>query len=148
MSKTKDDFYDMMSMKWLGVDKQFPDSTHGEHIKVSYPEGSNQAEMADAELTWSQKGLSKPNPETRDHINPSHYKGIVGNYQYIECMEFILGYDGLKAHLLGQIYKYLMRMGKKDNELQETRKVVWYTCCLEILQRDGTIIGRLGELSE
>jgi hypothetical protein len=84
--------------------------------------------------------------KTKDQINPDHYQGIVGDYQYIECMEFILGYQGLKAHLLGQIYKYLMRMGKKDNELQETRKVVWYTRCLEILQRDGTIIGKLGEL--
>jgi len=85
-------------------------------------------------------------PMAKDQINPDHYQGIVGNYQYIECMEFILGYQGLKAHLLGQIYKYLMRMGKKDNELQETRKVVWYTRCLEILQREGTIIGKLGEL--
>ena len=97
--------------------------------------------------TENQKGLMKPtNPSIKDHINPDHYQGIVGNYQYIECMEFILGYDGLKSHLLGQIYKYLMRMGKKDKELQETRKVVWYTRCLEILQRDGTIIGRLNEL--
>jgi hypothetical protein len=82
----------------------------------------------------------------KDQINPDHYQGIVGNYQYIECMEFILGKEGLKKHLLGQIYKYLMRMGKKDNELQEVRKVVWYTRCLEILERDGTIIGFLGEL--
>jgi len=93
------------------------------------------------------KMLTKPSdPSIKDQINPDHYQGIVGNYQYIECMEFILGYQGLKAHLLGQIYKYLMRMGKKDNELQETRKVVWYTRCLEILQREGTIIGKLGEL--
>ena len=84
--------------------------------------------------------------QTKDHINPDHYQGIVANYQYIECMEFILGKEGLKSHLLGQIYKYLMRMGKKDSELQETRKVVWYSRCLEILERDGTIIGRLGEL--
>ena len=91
--------------------------------------------------------LTTPLPNmNKDQINPEHYQGIVGNYQYIECMEFILGKEGLKSHLLGQIYKYLMRMGKKDNELQEVRKVVWYTRCLEILEREGTIIGFLGEL--
>ena len=78
-----------------------------------------------------------------DAINPAHYKGIVGNYQYIECMDFILGFEGLKAHLIGQIYKYMMRLGKKDSEQQELGKVIWYSRCLAILLRDGTIIGKL-----
>jgi hypothetical protein len=30
------------------------------------------------------------------------------------------------SHLLGQVYKYLMRLGKKDNEEQELGKVLWY----------------------
>ncbi len=81
-----------------------------------------------------------------DAINPAHYKGIVGNYQYIECMEFILGFEGLKAHLIGQIYKYMMRLGKKDSEQQELGKVIWYSRCLAILLREGTIIGKLKEL--
>jgi hypothetical protein len=105
------------------------------------------AKSYNEEIDNDLKGTMKPlDPSIKDHINPSHYQGIIGNYQYIECMEFILGYEGLKAHLLGQIYKYLMRMGKKDDELQEIRKVVWYARCLEILQREGTIIGKLGEL--
>ena len=79
-------------------------------------------------------------------VSQSRYQGIVGNYQYIECMEFILGYDGLKAHLIGQIYKYMMRLGKKDSEQQELGKVIWYSRCLAILLRDGTIIGKLKEL--
>ncbi len=129
------DFYD----KYL-VEKVWPNT----FAKAYNKEIDDMQETSFQKLTKSQTGLSSPS--TRDQINPDHYQGIVGNYQYIECMEFILGYQGLKAHLLGQIYKYLMRMGKKDNELQETRKVVWYTRCLEILQREGTIIGKLGEL--
>ena len=82
----------------------------------------------------------------KDAINPAHYQGIVGPYQYIECMEFILGYEGLKSHLLGQIYKYLMRMGKKDAEKQELDKAIWYSRCLAILIREQTIIGKLDEL--
>jgi len=66
------------------------------------------------------KILTTPLPNmNKDQINPDHYKGIVGNYQYIECMEFILGVEGLKSHLKGQIYKYMMRLSKKDEDLQE-----------------------------
>ena len=127
-SRFHSDFYDEWSRKQL------------------WPDARARAYNAEIDAE-EQKGTMKPlDPSTKDHINPSHYQGIIGNYQYIECMEFILGYDGLKSHLLGQIYKYLMRMGKKDNELQETRKVVWYSRCLEILQREGTIIGKLHEL--
>jgi len=140
-SRFHSDFYDAYARKQL-----WPNT----FAKSYNQEIDNEAKQPTAfQILTTQEPpmVSKPlNPSTKDQINPDHYQGIVGNYQYIECMEFILGYQGLKAHLLGQIYKYLMRMGKKDNELQETRKVVWYTRCLEILQREGTIIGKLGEL--
>jgi len=92
------------------------------------------------------KTIDKVVKNIKDQINPVHYQGIVGPYQYIECMEFILGQEGLKAHLKGQIYKYMMRLGKKDADLQEIQKVVWYSRCLEILLREGTIVGKLSEL--
>ncbi len=97
---------------------------------------------------WSNEMAKQYNSDMNENnaINPAHYQGIVGNYQYIECMEFILGYEGLKSHLIGQVYKYMMRLGKKDSEQQELGKVIWYSRCLEILLRDGTIIGKLGEL--
>jgi len=126
------DFYD----KYL-VEKVWPNT-----FAKSYNEEIDQLKEKEAKLDSTHAKELK----IAAAVNPSHYQGIVGDYQYIECMEFILGYEGLKAHLLGQIYKYLMRMGKKDDELQEIRKVVWYTRCLEILERDGTIIGRLNEL--
>jgi len=108
-------------------------------------------DMTEFEKSYNFPNLNKGanglmNKDIKDAINPSHYQGIIGKYQYIECMEFILGYEGLKAHLLGQIYKYMMRMGKKDSEQQELGKVIWYSRCLQILLRDGTIIGKLGEL--
>ncbi len=110
------------------------------------PIWSNQmAKQYNKDMTEFEKNYNYPNMK-KDAINPSHYQGIVGNYQYIECMEFILGCEGLKAHLMGQIYKYMMRMGKKDSEQQELGKVIWYSRCLQILLRDGTIIGKLGEL--
>ena len=135
------DFFDTMTPHWSNeMAKQYNKDmdTYGTFpSNYDYPnlhKGSNGIMVND---------IAKPKT---DAINPSHYQGIVGNYQYIECMEFILGYEGLKAHLLGQIYKYMMRMGKKDSEQQELGKVIWYTRCLQILLRDGTIIGKLGEL--
>jgi hypothetical protein len=122
----KKDFYDLMTPHWSNeMAKQY-----NKDAEESYYKGFNGMNNSD---------ISKA-------VNPAHYQGIVGNYQYIECMEFILGYEGLKSHLIGQVYKYMMRLGKKDADLQEVGKVVWYSRCLEILLRDGTIIGKLGEL--
>lgn len=101
---------------------------------------------------WSNAMAKQYNKDTdmdnkiKDAINPEHYQGIVGNYQYIECMEFILGVSGLKDHLKGQIYKYMMRMGKKDSEKQELDKVIWYARCLKILLNEGSIVGKLDQL--
>jgi len=69
----------------------------------------------------------------KDHIetakkaaSPAHYKDIVPGYEYMDMMCHILGFDGVVAHLKGQIFKYLMRIGKKDIPLQEALKVQWY----------------------
>ncbi len=127
---TSYDFFDQMTPKWSNaMAKQYNKDVMTEEEELYY-KGFN--------------GMTNVN--ISNAINPKHYQGIVGNYQYIECMEFILGVEGLKSHLEGQIYKYMMRLGKKDADLQEVGKVVWYARCLEILLRDGTIIGKLGEL--
>jgi hypothetical protein len=68
-------------------------------------------------------------------INPKHYKmlspEVMAMYphgmEYIDLMAYLLeGHTGVQAHLLGQIYKYSMRLGKKDNTLQDARKIEWY----------------------
>ena len=64
-------------------------------------------------------------------VSPPHYKDVVPGYQYMQLMEYLLNdFRGDEAHLLGQIYKYLMRYGKKDDRLQELGKVFWYTTYL------------------
>ena len=54
-------------------------------------------------------------------VSPKHYKEVVPGFEYMHMMMYMLKnpYD----HLLGQVYKYLMRLGKKDNESQELGKV-------------------------
>jgi hypothetical protein len=68
-------------------------------------------------------------------INPKHYKMLSpevmskhpDGMEYIDLMAYLLeGHTGVQSHLLGQIYKYSMRLGKKDNKLQDAKKIEWY----------------------
>ena len=63
-----------------------------------------------------------------DMVNkPPHYQNIIPGMQYMEMMQYMLkGYTGVEAHLMGLIYKYAMRDGKKDDQAQEAGKIKWY----------------------
>jgi hypothetical protein len=76
---------------------------------------------------------------TQDQIiNPKHYKDILPGYEYMQMMEHILGSEGVKAHLKGQIWKYLCRLGSKDSETQELGKIIWYSEYLkDYLEREA-----------
>ena len=64
---------------------------------------------------------------TSDKISPAHYKEIVPGYEYMDMMVHMLDdLKGVEAHLMGQVYKYLMRYGKKDDKTQELKKAQWY----------------------
>jgi hypothetical protein len=81
-----------------------------------------------------------------DIINPVHYQVIPsGNYpdglEYMDLMTYILKHHtGVSAHLLGQIMKYGIRLGKKDDKLQDAKKIQWYANYLVdiIEQEDGS----------
>ena len=67
------------------------------------------------------------NMKEEDIISPKHYKEIVPGYEYMDLMTHMLkDYQGVEAHLMGQVYKYLMRYGKKDDKKQELKKAQWY----------------------
>jgi len=68
-------------------------------------------------------------------INPKHYKMIPKEaYQkypegleYMDLMEYILKHhEGVEGHLLGQIFKYACRLGRKDSIIQDAKKIEWY----------------------
>lgn len=62
-----------------------------------------------------------------DPINPNHYKEIIPGWQYYQLMKYMLqGWSGDQSHFLGQGYKYLFRLGKKDDILQDLDKGIWY----------------------
>ena len=80
------------------------------------------------------RALHEPTSEN-NAISPSHYKEILPGYEYMDMMVHMLDrMGGIEAHLMGQIYKYLMRYGNKDDKLQELGKVHWYLTYLMILQ--------------
>lgn len=134
--KVKEDFYDKMAMKWNFEPDNYP-----------YPEGSNQAEMQINEtentivrrpMPRNVSGYDLKNP---DAINPQHYKDIVPGYQYMEMMVHMLrNLGGVESHLLGQVYKYLMRCGKKDDEVQELNKAKWYLDALIKYKTEGKVV--------
>lgn len=80
--------------------------------------------------------FSDMNDEQQDAIiNPAHYKLIPPEayekfpegLEYMDLMEYILSHHkGVEAHLLGQIFKYACRLGKKDADLQDAKKIEWY----------------------
>ena len=56
-----------------------------------------------------------------DTINPTHYGGTDNPYEVIKIIEaYNLDFS------TGNIIKYTLRAGKKDNELQDLEKAAWY----------------------
>jgi hypothetical protein len=79
--------------------------------------------------------------EVKDQINPPHYQDIVPGMQYMEMMVFMLArFNGVDAHLMGQIYKYLMRAGMKDPIVQDLEKAQWYLNALINQLKTGDIV--------
>jgi len=78
------------------------------------------------------------NADKEDAINPPHYKNVAAGKQYMELMVDMLPDVG--SHLLGQVYKYLMRCGKKDSEVQELKKAQWYLTALIKYKEEGKVI--------
>jgi len=83
------------------------------------------------------KGVVQSVEQKEDTGSRNYYKDIVPGYEYMDLMEHILGYDGVVAHLRGQVFKYLLRFGGKDDASSESVKVMWYSKRLnEVITRN------------
>ena len=114
-SQEKKDFYDLMTPTW------------SEQVAKQYNKDM-------------EEGLNGTNAkDINNAVNPSHYKGIVPGYEYFDIMDYMLeGWEGAEAHALGNGLKYLMRLNKKDNNVQELGKAIWYLNRLkEYLEQGG-----------
>ena len=62
-----------------------------------------------------------PNYEYVDH--PSHYQGK------IECIDYLedkLSHEEYIGFLKGSVMKYMDRLGKKEDDLSDSKKAAWY----------------------
>jgi len=63
----------------------------------------------------------------KDHINPKYYQEVIPGHDFVDLMHHLLGdKTGIEAMLFGMAYKYMIRCGRKDNEVQELKKAKWY----------------------
>lgn len=85
--------------------------------------------------------LSSIQAEPQDKINPSHYKNVAAGLQYMQLMcDMLERFNGVEAHLMGQIYKYLMRAGLKDPLTQDLEKAQWYLNALIKYTKEGKVM--------
>ena len=78
--------------------------------------------------------------EKKEMVNhPEHY-----NHSYMECIDGMLGAFGdkeVRTFCKISAFKYLWRLGYKDDEAQEIGKIKWYLDkYLELKMLDGTPI--------
>jgi len=125
----KSDFYDEWTKKQL-----WPSSFAKAYNRdIDFDEAKQQEEHLD-EKFFKQMNLDAI-------INPKHYKNVAAGKQYMELMVDMLdGKSGVEAHLFGQVYKYLMRCGNKDEEVQELEKALWYLNALIKYKKEGVVL--------
>jgi hypothetical protein len=118
----EEDFFDIQSKKLLNQERKELDRGWSEAFAESY---NNEIDMFN----------------DTDAINPKHYKNVAAGKQYMELMvDMLEGKSGVEAHLFGQVYKYLMRCGNKDQEVQELNKALWYLQALIKFKTEGKVL--------
>lgn len=63
--------------------------------------------------------------ESNESDNPDHYK--TGKLECIDAMRAMLGDEGFVAYLRGTLFRYNWRIGKKDEDIMEAKKIAVYT---------------------
>lgn len=138
-----EDFFDIKAKQYLEQERKELDKGWSETFAKSYND------EIDADKYF--KEHAKPQTQEfkdlvkqslyKDHINPPHYKNVAAGKQYMELMvDMLAGKSGVEAHLFGQVYKYLMRCGGKDQETQELNKALWYLQALIKYKTEGKVI--------
>lgn len=78
--------------------------------------------------------------ETPAAVKPNHYKNFIDEYQWLDVMSRIHRYKNpevFKGAVELQVRKYLDRNGKKDAELQELMKGLFYYIYLVMYIKNG-----------
>ena len=135
-----EDFFDIQSKKYLEAERKEINKGWSQAFAESYNKEIDLDEVEAKFQTQEFKDLVKQSLY-KDHINPPHYKNVAAGKQYMELMvDMLEGKSGVEAHLFGQVYKYLMRCGNKDQEVQELNKALWYLQALIKFKTEGKVL--------
>lgn len=64
--------------------------------------------------------------EEKEMVNhPQHYNGD-SQYECIKVLKAWMSEDEYRGFLRGNAIKYICRLGKKDEAVQELKKAAWY----------------------
>ena len=88
--------------------------------------GYDIVEFDDLDLS-SYENENQNSESNTDLVNhPKHYQ-LKNGLEVIDVVEaFTDGLEGIDAVDIGNAVKYLGRLGKKDNNIQEVNKAIWY----------------------
>jgi len=140
-----EDYFDVQAKKYLAKEREeiqrgWSEVFAEEYNKEIDTESQYYKDNAKPQ-TQEFKNLVKQSLYGKDHINPQHYKNVAAGKQYMELMvDMLAGKSGVEAHLFGQVYKYLMRCGNKDQEVQELNKALWYLQALIKYKTEGKVL--------
>ena len=118
------------------------DESYGKMSREEYLEMFGRpAALSGANMTLGQLKMEK------DHINPDHYQAVLKGpdfeLQWLEHLQYHVHFRDPKVFIGAvemQVRKYLDRVGKKDSEVQDLSKALWYLkFMLAYTKNDGPI---------
>lgn len=111
---------------------------NGDSFKI-FSKEEEEEHRSGLEKAWSWTTLKKAKTWTK--VNPKHYKGYIGEYQWLEAMARIPRYRDKSKFIAAvelQARKYLDRNGKDDN-VTEFGKASFYLLFAYMYLKTGTI---------
>jgi coenzyme F420-reducing hydrogenase alpha subunit len=136
-----EDFFDIKARQYLEKEREEMEKGWSEVFGQEYNKEIDLNEVKSVFKTEEFRDLVNQSLYGKDHINPPHYKNVAAGKQYMELMvDMLAGKSGVEAHLFGQVYKYLMRCGNKDQEVQELNKALWYLQALIKFKTEGKVL--------
>jgi hypothetical protein len=111
-----------------GMEVVEPQESHGDFMTRSHKEADDKpdfhGEFSDMEAALQEAII---NPKHYKLFSPEDYADYPNGLEYMDlCDKALAHLTGVEAHLVGQILKYTLRIGKKDAKEQDAKKIEWY----------------------
>jgi hypothetical protein len=104
------------------TDKLMKDTTVYQDVGMATPDFHG--EFSDMEAALQEAII---NPKHYKLFSPEDYSAYPNGIEYMDlCDKALAHLSGVEAHLVGQILKYTLRVGKKDAMEQDAKKIEWY----------------------